>query len=203
MAEPGKVKALRALFEKNAAKPKNPTEFESTRASIARHNLKFAARRASRLAQRPKAGKEGSDDVVRHGTTHSTLAETKAEWMTFGESDAFWLPELDTAINRDDDEGINKAVLKFFFEEHDPKRVEEVDQILTSNQGREDVLFLELSAQYPEPSMQIAFELVEAEKKRGEAQNWATFDDDAPILNGMRRPTGIWAVNFSPWDSVG
>jgi len=150
--------------------------------------LRYAARRASRVGQIPKITISQSQQSP----------EKPAEWMTFGESDAFWLPGLDDAINRDDDVGVNKAVLKFFFEEHDPTRVQEVDQLLAANAGREETLFVELSAQYPEPSLEVAFAMVDADKKVEESQDWASFDDE-PILNGMRRPTGVWAVNYSPW----
>ena len=69
MAEAGaenKVKALRALFEKNASKPKSPEEFERTRASVVRHNLKFEARRASRIGQatRVQATESNNNNVV-------------------------------------------------------------------------------------------------------------------------------------------
>jgi len=203
MASEGKVKALRALFEKNASSssgttkpPISPAEFEKTRASVARHNLKYAARRASRLGAvqtlRPQQQQPTS------ASTGNSSTDKPAEWMTFGDSDAFWLPELEEAIDRNDDAGVNRAVLKFFFEEHDPSRVNQVDELLKENVGREETLFLELSTQYPEPSINVAFALVDAEKKIEESKDWAKFDDE-PILNGVRRPTGIWTVNYSPW----
>ena len=198
MAETGKVKSIRALFEKNVAKPKSPVEFELTRASVARHNLKYAARRASKLGPQQSQANNVRNNK-RSAPGQVTEDRPAAEWMAFGESNAFWLPELDDAINHGNDHDINQAVLKFFFEEHDPSRVKEVENLLQENIGREETLFVELSAQYPEPSLPVAFAIVDAEKKIEECKDWANFDDATPILNGMRRPTGVWALNYSPW----
>jgi len=190
--EEGRVKSLRAMFEKGPAKPISPVEFEKTRASVARHNLKFAARRASRTV------KPGPYTTALSNLNQQRQLK-KIESTAFDNTDTFWLPELDNALSDGDERGVNAAVLKFFFEEHDPSRVNEIDGLLSSNQGREEAFFLELSTQYPEPAIDVAFALMSAERKEEEAKNWAKFDDE-PILSGIRRPTGVWVIHYSPWD---
>src|SRR5687768_15878567 len=98
MAEAGKVKSLRAIFEKNAAKPSSPVEFEKTRASVARHNLKYAARRASRTGQYLLTQRIKTAVIVKEQKVIQS-DDTPPEWITFGDSEAFWLPELDEAIS--------------------------------------------------------------------------------------------------------
>lgn len=213
------MRALRDIFEKNAAahKPlKSPAEFELTRASVAQHNLRFAARRASRVTF--QAETSNSERIKRYDTrinatkmldgqpkaaVESDLIP-KSEWMTFGDSDAFWLPELDAAIESNDERGINKAVLNLFFEEHDIQRVKDVDNLLEQYSGREETLFLELSSQYPEPRVREIAEVVGTQKRLEGAQNWAKFDDDddRPIIRGVRRPTGVWSMNFDPFENT-
>jgi hypothetical protein len=204
MTEPGKVKALRALFEKTAKTLPTPDEFGRTqatnaklsRAAIARHNVRFAARRASHIADKSQS-RGAAIPACRSGEKEAK----QTAWITFEDSGAFWLPELDEALENDDDRGINKAILNMFFEEHDPQRLTEVESLLDSYQGREESLFLELTAKYPGPSIDDTIKLVEAGKKLEEAENWAKFDDndEKPILNGLRRPTGVWTINFNPW----
>lgn len=185
---------LRKVFEANASKPQSPVDFELARTSIARHNLKYAAQRARRSSQvrtRPSADRE---------------AAPRSSFVQLGESAGLYLPQLDQAILADRDDQVFKAVLSSFFEEHDPKRVGEVDSLLEENLGREDVLFMELSSKYPEPNVDVAFGLfysMEKDKTTANDGEWAVFDDDdQPIVNAARRPSGVWNVNYSPWGDV-
>ena len=70
------------------------------------------------------------------------------------DDDAFWVPELAAALEMNDENAINEAVLRFFFEEHDQERLDEIDALLAANQGREDALFVELAEAYA--AMQVA-----------------------------------------------
>jgi len=66
------------------------------------------------------------------------------------EESAFWVPDLAVALDKQDERAINEAVLRFFFEEHDISRIDEIPALLDANVGREERLFVELARQYPE-----------------------------------------------------
>ena len=48
-----------------------------------------------------------------------------------------------------DENAINVAVIKSFFEEHDPSRIEEASELLNAHTGREEQLMEALNEQYP------------------------------------------------------
>ena len=54
-----------------------------------------------------------------------------------------------TALQTGDDNAINVAVVKSFFEEHDPSRVEEAAELVLAHRGREEQLMEALNEQYP------------------------------------------------------
>ena len=94
------------------------------------------------------------DDANKHVTFE--LHEFTDEWQEYpwhlaavvDDDDAFWVPELALALEKDDERAINEAVLRFFFEEHDRDRLNEIDALLDANRGREELLFVELSQAY-------------------------------------------------------
>lgn len=53
------------------------------------------------------------------------------------------------ALKTGDDEAINIAVVKSFFEEHDPSRVDEAAELVKAHRGREEQLMEALNLQYP------------------------------------------------------
>ena len=56
---------------------------------------------------------------------------------------------LATALQTGDDNAINIAVVKSFFEEHDPSRVDEAAELVAAHKGREEQLMEALNEQYP------------------------------------------------------
>ena len=57
---------------------------------------------------------------------------------------------LATALHSGDEDAINIAVVKSFFEEHDPSRVDEAEELLMAHKGREEQLMEALNEQYPQ-----------------------------------------------------
>jgi hypothetical protein len=72
----------------------------------------------------------------------SRITEMSREHM-HEEHDAFWLPEL------------ARAVVRSFFEEHDPERIPEAAELLAAHEGREDQLMQALMEQYPPPDAEM------------------------------------------------
>ncbi len=68
------------------------------------------------------------------------------------EDDTFWMSELALALQYEDDMAINRAILFEFFEENDPEKLMEVDQMLLEWAGREDELFAFLALAYMDQS---------------------------------------------------
>lgn len=189
----GRVQALRALFENNSAKPASPIEFEQTKAQVARHNLTYFSKRRRQSAT-------AGEPITATATTQHTTPDC-VEFDDDGTS--FWLMHLDHALLRGDVHAANRSVLLFFLQEFAPDRVHEVDDLLLANRGKEPELFAQLVEQYPNPyEHYVVFANCEEEE---EDDNWAKFGEEEemkPILNGMRRPSGIWTVNYNPWDAT-
>ena len=61
---------------------------------------------------------------------------------------AFAMVELSDALEKHDSTEINKAILVNFFEDHDPERIPEVEDILKEWKGREEELFSYLTNVY-------------------------------------------------------
>lgn len=180
----GRVRELRALFESKAAgKPSSPQEFERTKAQVASHNLRYFAKH--QLA--PVAA--------------SASPSPNTHWTVFEQLDdgAFWLEGLDQAMRDRDPSAANRAVLVFFLQEFAPHRVGEADELLREHSGREPALFASLLQAYPNPHGDEHYVvLFTGDDNGGEERDWAKFDQE-PILNGLRRPSGVWAVNYNPW----
>ena len=123
--------------------------------------------------------------------------------------------------NPQDEAALNASVLKFFFENHDPKRVGEVDALLEQNKGREEAFFVELSYQYPEPGIAYSFLVVQQEQAPSAvsaaapsssfSQSTSNNDNNSVnnsakrrpsfITSGIRRQSG-WQVNLSDLQSA-
>jgi hypothetical protein len=84
----------------------------------------------------------------------SRITEMSREHM-HEEHDAFWLPELARAVETNDQGQINAAVVRSFFEEHDPERIPEAAELLAAHEGREDQLMQALMEQYPPPDAEM------------------------------------------------
>lgn len=69
------------------------------------------------------------------------------------EHDAFWLPDLSTALERGDDTAINLAIIQSFFVQFDPSRVAEAPELLQAHAGREEQLMESLNMEYPQQNM--------------------------------------------------
>ena len=66
---------------------------------------------------------------------------------------SFVMEDLAKAVAEGDDDGVDRAILKTFLEEHAPARLDELEELLDKYQGQEmDVLFKELVAKYPDPA---------------------------------------------------
>ncbi|CAK9037724.1 Uncharacterized protein SCF082_LOCUS22293 [Durusdinium trenchii] len=61
--------------------------------------------------------------------------------------------DLARAVAQGDEQGVNRAILKSFLEEHAPERLDEIDELLEKYQGLDvSQLFEELAATYPDPA---------------------------------------------------
>jgi hypothetical protein len=87
-----------------------------------------------------------------------------------GEGQVIVMEELAKAVAQGDEEGVNRAILKDFLEEHAPERVDEVEKMLESEGGNVDKLFTELVEQYPDPAEKTEGEGAESgsQSKSGE-----------------------------------
>jgi len=113
-------------------------------------------RRASMMAKLPGSG--GSAATTEAPKAEATKTEAPKEDVSIPndgfevynavEADAFWMTELALALAYEDEGGINRAILQEFFEEHDPDRLGEIDQLLKEWEGKEDELFAYISLTY-------------------------------------------------------
>lgn len=102
-----------------------------------KHSGASGTRRAS-VTTKGKAGAGAADD---------------GQFQEFHvEDDTFWMSELALALQYEDDMAINRAILFEFFEENDPEKMMEVDQMLLEWAGREDELFAFLALAYMDQS---------------------------------------------------
>ena len=136
----------------------------------------------------------------------STAAADASEAAGDGEDDAaadepaeasgeFEMTELREALEKDDDQAINKAIVKEFIEEHAPEKLSEVDNMLKENEGKEDQLMEKLAQEYEDPAEKIEKEteeklkeeegnIIDAKKKEAaqaaqeEEDRIAAMDDD-------------------------
>ena len=67
-----------------------------------------------------------------------------------GDSYDFFLPDLAVALSSGTEDDVNRAILKMFFEEFDPSRLNEIDLLLHKFKGEEDELFADIAWNYPE-----------------------------------------------------
>lgn len=111
------------------------------------------------------------------------------------------------ALESQDDEKINEAILRFFFEEFDPQRVEEIDGLLEKNLGNEDHLFTDLQLEYhiaapPQVVQPVPYNAkpgMSSEAKGGEEEKSSeplAVPKRRPsyVVSGMRRQSG-WEMN--------
>ena len=75
----------------------------------------------------------------------------------------------DAALDAEEEEerALNREVLRFFFEQHDPAQLTKIDELLHANRHRLDEFFLEISSAYSAGygGLSMAFLIVEEERK--------------------------------------
>lgn len=174
-----RVAELRKIFEKTT-KPLSPIQFQENvakqavilrRGSIARYAL---ARKAAALNQEKLEptkttnvnanAKQRQDSIVSVST--SGWGWGFADWQEEGDEENQLRGKSDNG--KMDEEELNRAVLRFFFESSDPARVNDVDRLLLENAHRMDEFFLELSSQYDKGFATLQMSFLVAEEESGE-----------------------------------
>jgi hypothetical protein len=214
-----RVAELRMRFEgKQVAQ--TPVQFEQQRKLVAvttvssarqvasRHNLLTQSFRLQRRHSRSAA--KNSDDLEMQ-ELEAWLEMSEPLWISDlldgqDEQESFQVGAgLESAIKTHDEAALNESVLRFFFEQHDPARIDQAPKLLAANRGREDALFLELSSQYPEPGTAYSFMVVQAglpsasasppPPASGDGNSNAQKRRPSFITSGIRRQSG-WAVSL-------
>mmetsp|Transcript_6101 Transcript_6101/g.10847 ORF Transcript_6101/g.10847 Transcript_6101/m.10847 type:complete len:550 (+) Transcript_6101:172-1821(+) len=140
-------------------------------------------------AQKDDSANEDEDEDEDEDEAPKGEKEDEAEADSLDEDGVIVMEELAIAVAEGDEDGVNRAILKEFLEEHAPERVGEVDDLLEQYQGSNiDVLFQELVSTYPDPGQAAAegeqSALAKAMKEAAESMAAETdfnFDDELDV----------------------
>jgi len=202
---------LRAKDLKKAREEPVEQKKESLRKSLNRRlsQLSGAFRRGSSKDAKGNEDRvvEESDDIEKEKDEDQAEEEEKKEVKEEKEEeeddddeedDVLWMGDLAKVLEEQKADQINVAILAAFFSEVAPERVDEVEDLLSKNQGREEELFEELAEQYPSKPMPTA-----AGDDDSDDDNLSAIPDDARdeeddagyILSIMEDSSGKWAAN--------
>lgn len=111
----------------------------------------LAAKTVDEAFSSPPTTAAGEEEVVvaQPVVVEEEVASSPADALQEGA--AFEMTELVKALEEDDSDAINKAVVVEFLQEHDPAKIGEVDEMLHSHVGEEEKLMSELADQYADP----------------------------------------------------
>lgn len=132
-----------------------------------------------------------------HSDSGDTVTETEGgrsrTSSTDSTPDGFYMSSLATAIQKGDEDEVNKAILKEFLEEHDPSRLDEVDELLLEYHGREADLFTALTEEYPDPSESFVDDI-----GGGDGSSFSSFiDTKETFADGNARGRALGELAFA------
>jgi len=206
----GRVAEMKVRFS-NGAKASNPVEYENIRkeaqrakAIAARYNM--ILRGQQMLAKRKMEGKHVSFEPHEFSQEWEEYPWHLAAAFT-DEDDAFWMPELAMALENEDDQEINRAVLRFFLEENDPERLGDIERLLQEFAGNEELLFVSLQQEYSptvqerkgevgisKPPPSISNNSEEEEKSTDTPLQEVNRRRPSFVVSGMKKDNG-WELN--------
>ncbi|KAH9256027.1 hypothetical protein BASA81_005803 [Batrachochytrium salamandrivorans] len=192
----GRVQEMRVKFDTGAV-GSNPMDAERRRleaqtakAHAARYNMVLRGQQIMQAKKKRESLNVNSVLFQPH--------EFSEEWEDYpwhlaaaftDEDDAFWMPELAMALETQDEMEINRAVLRFFLEEMDPDRVDQLDDLLVQFEGKEELLFLDLHNTYGAPPAAEEEEAAPLPKATGTRR--ASF-----VVSGVKKEDGSgWEMN--------
>lgn len=142
-------------------------------------------------------GEDGEDEKPKLPTT-----AIKQEKRVYQKDDevGFYFNKLAGAVESENQDEINRAVLVAFFEENAPERLEEVDQLLEDNKGKEEELFKQLAEEHPLPGTKELVkdgDDVEEIQKAKDAidKDFDERNDGKFVLHMAQKNGGKWWVN--------
>ncbi len=198
----GKVLEMQQRFAQGSAM-NTPVEAEerrkqSGRAIASTYNMVL---RGQQMASKKKKqeGKELSESILEE---EGECWDADYPWhitaFSDDEDDAFWMPELALALEQEDEEEINRAVLRFFLEENDPERVDEIDDMLNEFAGEEEVLFVNLHNEYS-PMISARKKASSSVVSVGDLGGGSTNPPDRRrssfVVSGRKKQDGNWEMN--------
>jgi hypothetical protein len=140
----------------------------ATRRSVVRpQKMRRSAARAGSADKADKRKSSAASEAAAAAAEAEAETEPEREGSVEGEGEGqvIVMVELAKAVAQGDEEGVNRAILKDFLEEHAPERVDEVEKMLESEGGNVDKLFTELVEQYPDPAEKMEGEGAESGSK--------------------------------------
>jgi len=121
------------------------------RVKSARHNLDLRAEQLKMERELAAAQKRPSFEELETDPELREAAEVLKEANRNDSDVKLYNENLKDAVDSDDSNQINHAILVSFFAEHAPERVDEIDVLLSEYKGKENKLFSDLKEQYPLP----------------------------------------------------
>lgn len=98
--------------------------------------------------------------------------------------------ELANALSHGTEYDINRAILRMFFQEFDPKRLHTIDKLLEEYRGSEDELFAEIAWNYPEHANRLVTFSIYASYEADDEGNTSSEDENDSTPH-HRRPSYI------------
>jgi len=214
----GRVKEMVGKFD-NGKKASTPVEAEKRRleaqnakAMAARYNMVLRGQQMMQAKMQQRRMQQAAENHVEFFPHEFTEEWEDYPWHLAAaftdEDDAFWMPELAMALEQEDENEINRAVLRFFLEENDPDRLGEVDSLLAQFAGNEEVLFINLNKEYnaappaedgrKPPTDEIASQgtstVFSGEEEKSPEPSQVSRRRPSYVVSGMRKESG-WALN--------